>query len=73
MPEGFDYMKRGDAFAFLMKVPKSFARIFVFVLMASAFGRKFFSNKNIGVFTRAADYIKADYRQKKDPVINLDS
>ncbi len=50
MPEHFDPMKRGDAFAFLVKVPTSFTRAFVTFLMSFAFGKKFFSRKGIGLF-----------------------
>jgi len=52
MPVHFDHMKRGDAFAFLVKVPKYLTRAVVFTLMILSFGKKFFSRKGIGLFTR---------------------
>ena len=55
LPKDFDYFKRGDAFAFLVKVSKNFAFKFVFVLMVIAYGKKFFSHKGIGIFARDAD------------------
>jgi len=54
LPEDFDYMKRGDAFAFLVKISKISARILLFILLITAFGKKFFSRKGIGLFTRGA-------------------
>ena len=43
-------LTRGDAFAFLVKVPTSFTRAFVTFLMSFAFGKEFFSRKGIGWF-----------------------
>jgi hypothetical protein len=54
MPRNFDHMKRGDAFAFLVKVPKYFARAMVFILMVLSFGRNYFSRNGIGFFARKA-------------------
>ncbi|HOG10754.1 MAG TPA: hypothetical protein PLD26_09500 [Smithella sp.] len=50
MPADFDHMERGDAFAFLVKLPAWFTRTFVFGLMVLAFGRRFFSRRGIGFF-----------------------
>jgi hypothetical protein len=52
MPEDFDNMKRGDAFAFLVKASKIYGRILVFIIMTISFGKKFFSRKGIGIFAR---------------------
>lgn len=54
MPDDFDPVERGDAFAFLVKVPTSFTRAFVTFLMSFAFGKKFFSRRGIGLFAGAA-------------------
>jgi hypothetical protein len=51
MPKDFDHMKRGDAFAFLVKISRISARILVFFLMVTSFGRKFFSGSKIGLFS----------------------
>lgn len=50
MPEEFDHMGRGDAFAFLIKISRISARILVFFLMVASFGGKFFSCRDIGLF-----------------------
>lgn len=52
MPRNFDHMKRGDAFAFLVKVPRYVTHAFVFILMVLSFGRNYFSRKGIGFFAR---------------------
>ncbi len=52
LPEDFDYMTRGDAFAFLGKASKFSGRILVFIVMTVSFGKKFFSRKGIGFFAR---------------------
>lgn len=49
MPKDFDHMKRGDSFAFLVKISKFSARILVFILMVSAFGKIFLSSNKIGL------------------------
>jgi len=63
MPADFDHMKRGDAFAFLVKVPTSFTCAFVTFLMSFAFGKEFFSRKGIGWFAsdaiQSAKYVKS--------------
>ena len=51
MPEEFDHLIRGDAFAFLVKISNISGRILVFIIMAISFSKKFFSRKGIGVFT----------------------
>jgi len=50
MPEDFDHMKRGDAFAFLVKISRISARILVFCLMIKGFGKRFFSHRGVGLF-----------------------
>ncbi len=50
MPEDFDHMKRGDAFAFLVKTSSLAARILVFCLMTKGFGKNFLSRWDIGLF-----------------------
>ncbi|MEN6473822.1 MAG: hypothetical protein ABFD81_07415 [Syntrophaceae bacterium] len=41
LPADFDHIKRGDAFAFMVKVPKPAARMVVLIVMAVSFGRRF--------------------------------
>ena len=43
LPADFDHIKRGDAFAFMVKVPKIAARMVVLTIMAVSFGRHFLS------------------------------
>jgi hypothetical protein len=45
MPENFDHMKRGDAFAFLVKISSIPGHILVFFLMLTSFGKKFLFSK----------------------------
>jgi len=44
LPTDFDHVKRGDAFAFMVKVPKTAARMVVLIIMAVSFGRHFPKN-----------------------------
>lgn len=41
LPADFDHIIRGDAFAFMVKIPKAAARMVVSVIMAVSFGRLF--------------------------------
>ncbi|HNY64663.1 MAG TPA: hypothetical protein PKM41_04445 [Deltaproteobacteria bacterium] len=50
MPEEFDHMDRGDAFAFMLKVPMAASRLVVSILMARCFGREYLASRLIGPF-----------------------
>ncbi|HNY66242.1 MAG TPA: hypothetical protein PKM41_12475 [Deltaproteobacteria bacterium] len=52
MPDDFDHMDRGDAFAFMLKVPAMAGRIVTLLLMARCFGRTYLSSKGLGLFNR---------------------
>lgn len=54
MPQDFDHMKRGDAFAFLVKISKVSGCILIFLLMLKSFGKKFLFCKDIGLFSHDA-------------------
>lgn len=54
MPKDFDHMKRGDAFAFLVKTSRIFGCLLIFFLMFHSFGKKFFFRKHIGLFSHDA-------------------
>lgn len=51
MPPGFDNMARGDAFAFMLKVPLWAARIVVLILMMLCFGKGYLTTKGVGLFS----------------------
>jgi hypothetical protein len=52
MPHDFDHMDRGDAFAFMLKIPMKATRFVVLLLMARCFGRAYLSTKGLGLFSR---------------------
>jgi hypothetical protein len=54
MPKDFDHMKRGDAFAFLVKISRISGIMLIFFLMLKSFGKKFFFRKYIGLFSHGA-------------------
>jgi hypothetical protein len=54
MPKEFDHMKRGDAFAFLVKISRISGIMLIFFLMLHSFGKKFLFNKYIGLFSHNA-------------------
>ena len=51
MPQDFDHMKRGDAFAFLVKISRISGLMLIFFLMLKSFGKKFLFCKDIGLFS----------------------
>jgi hypothetical protein len=63
MPQDFDHMDRGDAFAFMLKVPMKAARPIVNILMARCYGRDYLANRDIGPLRAGRqslpEYVKA--------------
>lgn len=51
MPREFDHMDRGDAFAFMLRLPTKAARTVVFCIMARCFGKDYFSRNGLGYFS----------------------
>lgn len=51
MPPDFDHIVRGDAFAFMVKIPKPVAHLMVLILMGVCFGRTFFTRHRVGLFS----------------------
>lgn len=52
MPHNFDHMGRGDAFAFMLKIPMGMARVVVLLLMLMCFGKAYLSRKGMGLLGR---------------------
>jgi hypothetical protein len=51
MPLEFDHMTRGDAFAFMLKVPMKPARAVTRILMFRCFGRDYLTSREVGPFS----------------------
>lgn len=51
MPPEFDHMTRGDAFAFMFKIPLKVLRVINAVTMYLAFGKTYLSKEGLGLFS----------------------
>lgn len=66
LPAEFDHMGRGDAFAFLLKIPARSFRFVVFLIMARCFGRDYFTAKGMGFFSPRKQSFPAHVREWRE-------
>jgi hypothetical protein len=52
IPPEFDHMERGDAYAFMLKIPVKALRVVSFILMNRCFGRDYLKDRGIGPLGR---------------------
>jgi hypothetical protein len=52
LPPDFEHMLRGDAFAFMLKIPMKIVRLVSFIMMIKCFGAEYFSSRGVGLFSR---------------------